>query len=93
MNVNASLQKDYENEPSSGPKKTNPKQSQFPKGQNETKLELLTLDVLINSQRVTFSICSFAAQFVGQRKSDEITEHTDDQAVYSHRRPQQAIPH
>ena len=29
MNVNAFLQKDYENEPPSGPKKTNPKQSQF----------------------------------------------------------------
>jgi hypothetical protein len=34
MNVNTFLQKDYENEPPSGPKKTNPKQSQFPKGQN-----------------------------------------------------------
>jgi len=29
MNVNAFLQKDYENEPPSGPKKTNPKQTQF----------------------------------------------------------------
>jgi hypothetical protein len=29
MNVNAFLQKDYENEPPSGPKKTNPIQSQF----------------------------------------------------------------
>ncbi len=28
MNVNAFLQKDYENEPPSGPKKTNPKQTQ-----------------------------------------------------------------
>jgi len=29
MNVNAFSQKDYENEPPSGPKKTNPKQTQF----------------------------------------------------------------
>jgi len=29
MNVNAFLQKDYENEPPSGPKKTNPIQTQF----------------------------------------------------------------
>jgi hypothetical protein len=29
MNVNAFLQKDYENEPLSGPKKTNPIQTQF----------------------------------------------------------------
>ncbi len=29
MNVNTFLQKDYENEPPSGPKKTNPKQTQF----------------------------------------------------------------
>jgi len=29
MNVNAFLQKDYENELPSGPKKTNPKQTQF----------------------------------------------------------------
>jgi len=29
MNVNAFLQKDYENEPPSSPKKTNPKQTQF----------------------------------------------------------------
>jgi len=28
MNVNAFLQKDYENEPPSGPKKTNPIQTQ-----------------------------------------------------------------
>ncbi len=38
MNVNAFLQKDYENEPLSGPKKTNPKQTQFPKCQNERKI-------------------------------------------------------
>ncbi|HUU20162.1 MAG TPA: hypothetical protein VMW72_23640 [Sedimentisphaerales bacterium] len=37
MNVNAFLQKDYENEPPSGSKKTKPKQTQFPKGQNEQK--------------------------------------------------------
>jgi len=29
MNVNSLLQKDYENEPPSGPKKTNPIQTQF----------------------------------------------------------------
>ncbi|GAF82578.1 unnamed protein product, partial [marine sediment metagenome] len=29
MNVNAFSQKDYENEPPSGPKKTNPIQTQF----------------------------------------------------------------
>jgi len=42
MNVNTFLQKDYENEPPSGPKKTNPKQTQFKpnffKGQNELKI-------------------------------------------------------
>ena len=37
MNVNAFLQKDYENEPPSGPKKTNPKQTQFQKSQHEPK--------------------------------------------------------
>ena len=93
MNVNAFLQKDYENEPPSGSKKTKPKQTQFPKGQNETEVELLIRDVLTNSERVTFSLCSFGAQFVGQRKSDEVAEHTDDQAAYSHRRFQQAIPY
>ena len=30
MNVNLYVIEDYENEPPSGPKKTNPKQSQFP---------------------------------------------------------------
>ncbi len=49
--------------------------------------------MLTNSERVTFSLCSFVAQFVGQRKSDEVAEHTDGQAVYSHRRFQQAIPY
>jgi len=29
MNVNAFLQKDYENEPTSGPKKTNPNKPNF----------------------------------------------------------------
>jgi len=29
MNANAFLQKDYENEPPTGPKKTKPKQTQF----------------------------------------------------------------
>ncbi len=38
MNVNAFLQKDYENEPPSGPKKTNPKQTQLPKGKIDAKL-------------------------------------------------------
>jgi len=36
MNVNAFLQKDYENEPPSGPKKTNPNKANFRK--NECKL-------------------------------------------------------
>ncbi len=35
MNVNAFLQKDYENEPPSGPEKTNPKQSQFKPNQTQ----------------------------------------------------------
>ena len=34
MNVNAFSQKDYENEPPSGPKKTNPNKPNFFKGQN-----------------------------------------------------------
>jgi len=42
MNVNAFLQKDYENEPPSGPKKTNPIQTQFPKGQNRLPENLAT---------------------------------------------------
>ncbi|MFH1881160.1 MAG: hypothetical protein ABIL62_00430 [Planctomycetota bacterium] len=37
MNVNAFLQKDYENEPPSGPKKTNPNKANFFKGQNELR--------------------------------------------------------
>ncbi len=38
MNVNAFLQKDYENEPPSGSKKTNPNKANFFKGQNELKI-------------------------------------------------------
>ncbi len=38
MNVNAFLQKDYENETAFRPKKTNPIQTQFTKGQNELKI-------------------------------------------------------
>ncbi len=38
MNVNAFLQKDYENEPPSGPKKTNPIKANFFKVQNELKI-------------------------------------------------------
>jgi len=38
MNVNLYVIEDYENEPPSGPKKTNPKQTQSPKGQNELKI-------------------------------------------------------
>ncbi len=38
MNVNLFVIEDYENEPPSGPKKTNPKQSQSPRGQNELKI-------------------------------------------------------
>jgi hypothetical protein len=34
MNENAFSQKDYENETALRPKKTKPKQTQFPKGQN-----------------------------------------------------------
>jgi hypothetical protein len=37
MNVNAFLQRDYENKPPSGPKKTNPKQTQF---QTELDMQL-----------------------------------------------------
>jgi hypothetical protein len=39
MNVNVYVIEDYENEPPSGPKKTNPKQTQFTKGQNEQKIQ------------------------------------------------------
>ncbi len=39
MNVNAFLQKDYENEPPTGPKKTNPIKANLFKGQNEQKNE------------------------------------------------------
>ncbi len=38
MNVNAFLQKDYESETSFWPKKTNPIQTQFTKGQNELRV-------------------------------------------------------
>ena len=38
MNVNIYFIEDYENETAFRPKKTNPKQSQFPKGQNERKI-------------------------------------------------------
>ncbi len=38
MNANAFLQKDYENEPPSGSKKTNPNKANFFKGQNELKI-------------------------------------------------------
>jgi len=38
MNVNAFLQKDYENEPPSGSKKTKPNKPNFFKGQNELKI-------------------------------------------------------
>jgi len=42
MNANLYIARDYENETTSRPKKTNPKQSQSPKGQNEQKPEKLT---------------------------------------------------
>jgi len=38
MSLNAFLKKDYENEPAFRPKKTNPKQTQFAKVQNELKI-------------------------------------------------------
>ena len=38
MNVNAFLQKDYENEPPSGPKKNKPNSNPISKGQNEQKI-------------------------------------------------------
>ena len=38
MNVNLYVIEDYENETVFRPKKTNPKQTQFPKGQNERKI-------------------------------------------------------
>ena len=38
MNVNAFLQKDYENEPPSGPKKTNPNKPNLPEGKIDAKL-------------------------------------------------------
>ncbi len=40
MNINAFLQKDYENEPSSGPKKTNPKQTQNKPNFKRAKMNL-----------------------------------------------------
>jgi len=40
MNVNAFLQKNYDNVTASDPKKTNPIQTQFPIGQNELKIAL-----------------------------------------------------
>ncbi len=83
--------KQTQNKANSNPIKACPERSrmgQFPKGQNETEVEFLIRDVLTNSERVTFSLCSFGAQFVGQRKSDEVAEHTDDQAAYSHGGPQ-----
>ncbi len=43
MNVNAFLQKDYENEPPSGPKKTNPNKPNFFKGQNRLPKNLANL--------------------------------------------------
>ncbi len=47
MNVNAFLQKDYENEPPSGPKKTNPIKANFFKG----RAGLLTdLKILVTVQ-------------------------------------------
>jgi len=44
MNVNAFLQKDYENEPPSGSKKTKPKQTQScpPQADSKMSLKLLT---------------------------------------------------
>jgi hypothetical protein len=38
MNVNLTLTKDYRKNDCLAPQKTNPKQSQFPKGQNERKI-------------------------------------------------------
>ncbi len=38
MNVNVYVIEDYENEPPSGPKKTNPNKPNFFKGQNELKI-------------------------------------------------------
>jgi hypothetical protein len=38
MNVNAFLQKDYENETAVRPQKNKPNQSQFPKVQNKLKI-------------------------------------------------------
>ncbi len=55
MNVNLYFIEDYENEPPSGSKKTNPKQSQSPKGQNQqkkpekTKVSVLTMGMGIFS--------------------------------------------
>ncbi len=40
MNVNAFLQKDYENEPPSGPKKTNPNKPNFQKAKMIVNLTL-----------------------------------------------------
>jgi len=42
MNANAFLQKDYENEPPSGPKKTNPIKPNFFKDQNHLPKNLAT---------------------------------------------------
>ena len=41
----------------------------------------------------SFSLGTIGAQFVGHRKGNEVAEHTDDQAAYSHRRPQQVVPY
>ncbi len=41
MNVNAFLQKDYENEPPSGPKKTNPNKSNLRKAKMNVNLYFL----------------------------------------------------
>ncbi len=38
MNVNAFLEKDYENEPPTGSQKTNPNKPNFFKGKNEQKI-------------------------------------------------------
>ena len=49
MNVNAFLQKDYENEPPSGPKKTNPNKANFFKGQNELKIACRKIWIKLDS--------------------------------------------
>jgi hypothetical protein len=52
MSANVYVIVDYENEPPTGPEKTNPIQTQFPKSQNELKIACrkfwIKLDYSIN---------------------------------------------